>query len=100
MKLLTTGTGWHYKQVNLRIAIDKEKLRQTAEELLSRFRVMEQRNLDGMKFVFKDGSWIMFRASGTEPIMRIYCEAKDPARLQELIDEGMKCVDVARSGPR
>jgi len=100
MKLLTTGTGWYYKQLNLRIAIDKEKLRQTAEELLSRFRVTEQRSLDGMKFVFKDGSWIMFRASGTEPITRIYCEAKDPARLQELIDEGMKCVDIARSGPR
>jgi phosphomannomutase len=75
-------------------------LRQTINESLSRFRIIEERDLDGMKFVFKDGSWIMFRTSGTEPVTRVYCESKDPARLQELVDEGIKCVQAARSVPR
>jgi phosphomannomutase len=100
MNFVSMGTGWHYRQLNLRFGIDKEKLRQTINESLSRFRIIEERDLDGMKFVFKDGSWIMFRTSGTEPVTRVYCESKDPARLQELVDEGIKCVQAARSVPR
>jgi phosphopentomutase len=98
MNLLSTGTGWHYRQLNLRFGVDEEKLRQIANESLSRFKIAEERNLDGMKFVFKDGSWIMFRTSGTEPITRVYCESRDPARLQELVDEGVKYAQAARSG--
>ena len=32
---------------------------------------------DGFKFHFPDGEWLMIRASGTEPVLRIYAEAKD-----------------------
>jgi len=40
-----------------------------------------------VKFVAQDGSWLMLRGSGTEPILRIYAEAKtdgDAARLLKL----------------
>lgn len=39
---------------------------------------------DGYKFIFADGSWIMFRASGTEPVVRCYCEAGTKAKLSKL----------------
>jgi phosphomannomutase len=35
---------------------------------------------------FDDGSWILFRKSGTEPIIRIYCESPSSARVQEMLD--------------
>ncbi len=98
--LLRTGTGWNYKQVNLRVGVDKDDLRGNAEEVFGRFRIMEERDVDGVKFLFKDGSWVMFRVSGTEPITRIYCESKDPGRLQELIDEGVKCVEGTQGDVR
>lgn len=44
---------------------------------------------DGVKFVAKDGSWLMVRGSGTEPILRIYAEAKSDADAQSLLKLGV-----------
>ncbi|MCQ9208108.1 MAG: phosphoglucomutase/phosphomannomutase family protein [Omnitrophica bacterium] len=48
--------------------------------------------LDGYKFIFTDTSWIMFRLSGTEPIVRCYCEAKSKKRLKSLLGQGQKLI--------
>ncbi|HWY74816.1 MAG TPA: phosphoglucomutase/phosphomannomutase family protein, partial [Verrucomicrobiae bacterium] len=45
---------------------------------------------DGVKFVAQDGSWLMLRGSGTEPILRIYAEAKSDADAQKLLNLGIK----------
>jgi len=44
--------------------------------------------LDGVKVVLGDGSWVLFRASGTEPLIRIYSESEDGGRALNLIDRG------------
>lgn len=41
--------------------------------------------LDGRKMVFEDGSWIMIRASGTEPKVRFYVESRTPTGATELV---------------
>ncbi len=46
---------------------------------------LNREDKDGVKLNFGDGSWILFRASGTEPIIRIYCESPSAARVQELL---------------
>jgi phosphomannomutase len=38
--------------------------------------VADVKSYDGVKFIAQDGSWLMLRGSGTEPILRIYAEAK------------------------
>jgi phosphomannomutase len=43
--------------------------------------------LDGLKLRFDKG-WILFRASGTEPILRIYCEMETEKAVQRMLDEG------------
>lgn len=43
---------------------------------------------DGYKFLLDDGSWLLIRFSGTEPIMRIYAEAESPERVKALLAEG------------
>ena len=48
---------------------------------------------DGVKMNFADGSWILFRKSGTEPIMRIYCESPDASRVQELLATAVRELD-------
>ena len=44
--------------------------------------------LDGVKLVRADWSWVMLRASGTEPLLRIYAEARSEADVQALLDWG------------
>lgn len=41
---------------------------------------------DGIKFNLDDGSWVMMRKSGTEPLVRIYAEASSEAEVEELLD--------------
>ena len=50
----------------------------------------EVKSYDGVKFVSEDGSWLMLRGSGTEPILRIYAEAPSDAGAHRLLQEGVK----------
>ncbi len=51
-------------------------------------RVAKVKDYDGIKLICEDESWLMFRASGTEPKMRVYAEAKSLKRAQGLIKLG------------
>ena len=50
---------------------------------------------DGVKMNFADGSWILFRKSGTEPIIRIYCESPSAPRVTEMLDIAIAQLDRA-----
>jgi phosphoglucomutase len=40
--------------------------------------------MDGLKLVFDDGSWVCYRLSGTEPVVRVYSEARSEQSLEKL----------------
>ncbi|MFC1805083.1 phosphoglucomutase/phosphomannomutase family protein [Candidatus Omnitrophota bacterium] len=67
-----------------RIEPHKEKL---PKELLGK-KVIRIQDYDGVKLVLDDQSWLMFRGSGTEPIMRIYSESASLDFAQKLLDFG------------
>jgi len=48
------------------------------------------KTFDGVKFVAEDSSWLILRGSGTEPILRIYAEAKSGADVRKLLEMGGK----------
>jgi phosphomannomutase len=50
----------------------------------------EVKSFDGVKFIARDSSWLMLRGSGTEPVLRIYAEAKSDADVQKLLKFGGK----------
>ncbi|HEY3051978.1 MAG TPA: phosphoglucomutase/phosphomannomutase family protein [Thermoanaerobaculia bacterium] len=50
---------------------------------------------DGVKMNFRDGSWILFRKSGTEPMIRIYAESPKRARVAEMLDIAVAELDRA-----
>ena len=54
--------------------------------------VVEVKDYDGIKLICRDLSWLMFRPSGTEPIMRVYSEAKSLNGSKRLIALGRKMV--------
>ncbi|MDR2428575.1 MAG: phosphoglucomutase/phosphomannomutase family protein [Candidatus Margulisbacteria bacterium] len=47
--------------------------------------VKNKEKFDGIKIHFADESWILFRASGTEPLLRVYCEAAGDAEVARLL---------------
>jgi phosphoglucomutase len=60
-----------------------EKLRSEPQEFFGR-KVGEVVRKDGLKLVFQDGSWICYRLSGTEPVVRVYSEAANAVELARL----------------
>ncbi len=60
-----------------------EKLRLEPRDFLGR-RITQIVRTDGLKLLFEDGSWICYRLSGTEPVVRVYSEARSPSGLKEL----------------
>jgi phosphoglucomutase len=55
-------------------------------------KVNEVVRIDGTKLLLADGSWMLFRKSGTEPVVRLYGEAATEARLSEVMDAGRKFI--------
>ena len=47
---------------------------------------------DGFKWFLADGSWLLVRASGTEPLVRVYTEASTPGLRDELVVTGERIV--------
>ncbi len=45
--------------------------------------------IDGLKLTYPDYTWILVRPSGTEPIIRIYCESVSPEKCEQLIEKAM-----------
>jgi alpha-D-glucose phosphate-specific phosphoglucomutase len=45
---------------------------------------------DGFKFLFENGGWMLIRFSGTEPIIRVYCEVLKEDRVQPVLEDGLK----------
>ena len=46
--------------------------------------------------VFGDESWLLFRQSGTEPVLRVYSEATSVEKVHALLDEGCRLADAFR----
>ncbi len=51
-------------------------------------KVIDVIRIDGTKLLLEDGSWMLFRKSGTEPVVRLYGEASSEARLTEVMSAG------------
>ena len=58
--------------------------------------VSEILDIDGVKLVFPDDSWLLARPSGTEPIIRLYAEASDKKQTDALLDLATKTVSTLK----
>lgn len=71
-----------------RVEPKKENL---PKELLGK-KVIDIKDYDGIKLICEDQSWLMFRGSGTEPIMRSYAEAKSLVQAKKLLALGKEII--------
>lgn len=79
-----TRENLHLTDEQKSLAIQKSKA--DASTLLGR-KIKSIDRTDGAKFAFEDGSWILLRLSGTEPLLRLYVEAETPAASAKLVRE-------------
>lgn len=56
--------------------------------------------LDGLKLHLQDGGWLLFRPSGTEPVIRIYAEAPTPAEAAALLEAGEDLLSRSSGAPQ
>jgi phosphoglucomutase len=79
----------HSRRIDYHVeATARERLARRLEDVPSTFagrRVARLDTSDGRKMIFTDGSWILLRPSGTEPVVRCYAEARTPAALGSLL---------------
>jgi len=83
-----------YGRIDTHFPLDKrgalmEFLKNNPPAKLLRSPLAGIKTFDGVKFVAEDSSWLMLRGSGTEPILRIYAEAKSDADAQKLLKLGV-----------
>lgn len=89
---------FHYDRRDLHIPVQVgqaavDKLRSDPPANFAGRKVLEVGKLDGSKVFLQGDSWILFRQSGTEPLLRIYAEAPTAPAVREIIDAGLKFVE-------
>ncbi len=57
-------------------------------------KVVELVTVDGFQFKLEDGGWMLIRFSGTEPIMRVYCETMHKDKVEEILQDGLKVAGI------
>jgi alpha-D-glucose phosphate-specific phosphoglucomutase len=61
---------------------------------LGGLKVTELVTIDGFQFKLEDGGWMLIRFSGTEPIMRVYCETTHGDKVQAILQDGLKVAGI------
>ncbi len=85
----------HYKRIDTKFDQTRtDEIRanvsQARPETIGGLRVNDIVTVDGYQFVMEDGGWLLIRFSGTEPIIRVYCETTHEDRVDDILSDGMR----------
>jgi phosphomannomutase len=94
------GASYYYDRIDTRFPSEKRptakaRLDAAQPETLAGLKVVGIVTLDGYKYVLEDGGWLLIRFSGTEPIIRVYCETTDESKVRPLLDAGLELAGLA-----
>jgi phosphomannomutase len=95
LELLFSKVGPHYyDRVDRSFKGDRSQREQrilaAQPDSIGGLKVIGLNTTDGYKFLLDDGGWLLIRFSGTEPIMRVYCETTHKDRVQAILQDGLK----------
>jgi phosphomannomutase len=72
----------------------EQRVRQAEPKAIGGLKVTGKNTLDGYKFGLEDGGWALIRFSGTEPIVRVYCETTQQDRVQPILQDGLRILGL------
>jgi alpha-D-glucose phosphate-specific phosphoglucomutase len=93
---LYSQVGAHYyDRIDKRFAaeqreITRQRILDAQPETIGGLAVTGLNTTDGFKFGLADGGWLLIRFSGTEPIIRVYCETTEEDRVQPILEDGLR----------
>ena len=89
----------YYDRIDSHISADDrhrltDKISRSQISSIAGIEVAKLDTTDGFRYLLADDSWLLFRFSGTEPLIRIYAESHSPEQVQRLLDSGRKILGV------
>ena len=99
LKMLFDKVGEHfYDRVDTPFSGDRkmreQKILDAKPQTIGGLKVTELVTVDGFQFKLEDGGWLLIRFSGTEPIMRVYCETTHKDKVKAILDDGLKVAGI------
>jgi phosphomannomutase/phosphoglucomutase len=82
-----------YAQAKDKVRCPNEFKQRVLEALRTKVAAPRVDTMDGLKLIFDDGSWILVRPSGTEPIFRLYAEADAQPKVERLVSENKRLIE-------
>ena len=84
----------YYRRIDLPVEPkEKEKLKELIKNPPTTFagrKVHKVNTIDGLKLIFENDAWLLIRPSGTEPLLRIYCEAPSVDEREEILSQAVE----------
>lgn len=101
LKMLFDKVGEHfYDRIDTPFSGDRKSreqmIRDANPQTLGGLKVTELVTTDGFQFKLEDGGWMLIRFSGTEPIMRVYCETTHQDKVKAILQDGLKIAGLAK----
>jgi len=95
LEMLFAVVGEHfYDRVDMPFTGDRKDrqsmILQANPKTIGGLKVTDLVTVDGFQFKLEDGGWMLIRFSGTEPIMRVYCETTHKDKVQAILQDGLK----------
>ncbi|MFN8425887.1 MAG: phosphoglucomutase/phosphomannomutase family protein [Anaerolineales bacterium] len=99
LKMLFDKVGEHfYDRIDTPFSGDRktreQKILDANPKTIGGLKVTELVTIDGFQFKLEDGGWLLIRFSGTEPIMRVYCETTHGDKVKAILDDGLKVAGI------
>jgi phosphomannomutase len=88
--LMRTYGAFYFDRMDLHLSGSQKqaaiaRLTRRPPQKISNYSVARRENLDGFKMLFNENEWVLIRPSGTEPILRLYCEANSPQKVKRIL---------------
>lgn len=99
LQKLYSVVGTHfYDRIDTPFSGDSEQKKQriltSNPQRIGSLKVVGLDSTDGYKFSLEDGGWLLIRFSGTEPILRVYCETIHGDKVNHILQDGLKIAGI------
>jgi alpha-D-glucose phosphate-specific phosphoglucomutase len=99
LNMLFDKVGEHYyDRVDTPFSGDRKAREETIlkanPHTIGGLKVTELVTTDGFQFKLEDGGWLLIRFSGTEPIVRVYCETTHKDKVKGILEDGLKVAGI------
>ena len=92
-----------YRRIDIKFPNQSEKeilekyIKNNIPSKICGYSIKSVSNIDGIKLRMDNNFWLLFRFSGTEPLLRLYCEAKSENDLNEVLEWSQKYINKVKN---